>query len=345
MKRIYLLTLTVLLFSCDKEDEPPEYPNLSIYIDRFVEEAKDRGFEFDLSGLEAVYVDDIDLDGNKFCGYGYWDYKESGNRRIEISRSANCDWKNRSDTERENLFFHEIGHAFLRRLHDETLLCDGKPMSLMASANGLGWQFYTESEIEKRDYYITELMDRLSATGECIDYGQNWATDPLFYQDIDQDNEWYFHSDNNNYSGNKGFIGGDPTKPTFTIQQIDGTSTSNTGFWLRQFNNPNIPQCANVKLKVSMSSEMLEGSGAAIALRAYHSPPKTTGAANEEYLVLSTEETNPLTGTFSRETRELEIDCFSRDTDYLIIFIVMLPGSKGVVNIDDVEIVVTESLG
>lgn len=126
----FALSLTGLIaFGCSEEDTTPELPDLKIYLDRFEEEARLRGYDLDLSEVEAVYVDEIEINGYTSSNYGYSNYQGTGVRKIEIAKTLW--WKKSNDISRESLFFHEIGHAFLHRFHDECKLCDGTYMSVM----------------------------------------------------------------------------------------------------------------------------------------------------------------------------------------------------------------------
>jgi hypothetical protein len=180
-KVLFLFPLLSLFFlACQEDDESTSMPDLDTYLERFEEEARLRGYDFDLSNVEAVYVDEI-MGDDTACGYGYINYDGHGLRRIEISLAPRCGWEKRSDIERENLFFHEIGHAFFNRSHEDSWLCDGSPLSIMA-ANTDNWKIYTETEEEKRAYYISELIDRTATQDECIDYSRSWSNDSVYYQ-------------------------------------------------------------------------------------------------------------------------------------------------------------------
>lgn len=106
------VALCLIVMACDDDSETSEYPDLRIYLDRFQQEAMDRGYDFDLSNVEATYVDNIVVNNQTYCGYGYSNYDGAGKRRIEISSAGGCGWSNLSDLERENFVFHEIGTLF-----------------------------------------------------------------------------------------------------------------------------------------------------------------------------------------------------------------------------------------
>ena len=78
--------------SCsDDSDEPvvttpPVTPDLiddkyEPYVNRFLEEASQRGYSYDISRLTVVEG----ITEPDFCGYGWWDYEGTGNQRVEIS--------------------------------------------------------------------------------------------------------------------------------------------------------------------------------------------------------------------------------------------------------------------
>lgn len=78
---------------------------MRIYLDRFEEEARIRDYDLDLSEMEAFYVDEIEMNGKTFCGYGYSNYQSAGVRRIEMSTESLCDWGSLNDYVREGFFF------------------------------------------------------------------------------------------------------------------------------------------------------------------------------------------------------------------------------------------------
>src|SRR6185503_14085923 len=144
---------------------------------------------------------------------------------------------------RENLFFHEIGHAFFNRFHDETKQCDGSPLSLMNSTTN-SWRIYDGSDEEERTYYLSELIDPLVALDKCIDYGRDVSVDTVLYSFTKGEEGWLFDAVGGNYVGVQG---------PGNVLSIATSPTSNTdknGYWFRQFSSPAVPECAELKLKV-----------------------------------------------------------------------------------------------
>lgn len=337
-----LLFLLGLFFTgCEKEDEVPQetqLPDLDEYLERFEAEAAKRGYDFDLSAIQTVYRNKIEVGDVPYCGYGYWSYQGTGQRRIEISESGICNWKNISDIERENLFFHEIGHAFFNRSHDESKLCDGSPLSIMTSTTS-NWKVYSAAETEKRDYYISELIDRMAALDQCIDYEKELVNDSIFYR-YGLEDEWVFDSRDGYYRGNT-IAANDSMTNAITIEAIPGIETDKGGRWYRRINNPNVQECADLTLKVTMNSDMLTGAGAAISIRAFHTPVGNRGAQSEEYLYVTTTE-HPVSGKLDKYVEELTIPCYSRKTTFIVLFLRLMGNTKGKVTFEDIQLVVRE---
>lgn len=298
-----------------------------------------RGYDFDLSGVETAYMDDIKIGDNIACGLGHSNYDGNGLRRIEISTSSSCGWENRSDIERENLFFHEIGHTFFNRSHDESRLCDGSPLSIM-SATTNGWRIYTETQEEKRDYYISELIDKMAAMDQCIDYQTGWVNDSVYYKYQLDESAWVFDSRGGYYSGLQ-YTDEESGEDVISLELNPGSTTEDGGRWWRRIDNPNIPECSDVTLKVTMNSDRLIGVGAAISIRAFNAPVGNKGAFTNEYLYLTTTE-NPVTGVLDNYVEELTIPCYSRETTFIVLFLRLMGGTEGKVSFQDIELVVKE---
>lgn len=69
---------------------------------------------------------------------------------IEIDRTY---WAKASDTEKEVIMLHELGHCVLRRDHIDTLNANGEPISIMYP-NSSVFRIYLES----KRYYLFELF-------------------------------------------------------------------------------------------------------------------------------------------------------------------------------------------
>lgn len=77
-------------------------------------------------------------------------FSSDGKNRVQLSSSA---WDQGSDTFREMLLFHELGHCLLGRDHKNTRHSDGRPESLMSSS-----LFSQSVYLAHRDEYMKELF-------------------------------------------------------------------------------------------------------------------------------------------------------------------------------------------
>ncbi|TVP49720.1 MAG: hypothetical protein EA341_08920 [Mongoliibacter sp.] len=342
-KLLLITTLFIGIISCESTDDPDptpvheEFPDLQMFVDRFVEEAQLRGLNLNLSGIDAIYVDEVRRNDQVYCGYGYINHPQTGRRTVEISRTSNCNWASLSDIQRENLFFHEMGHAILNLPHDNTLKCDGRPLSLMTDEFNI-FEIYKEGEEELRTYYIDELFDRLAANEQCIDFGQDFSQDPVFLTNDLSDPFWNFSNDNNNYQVSRG-VHDESGIPYLGISS-EGNG-ENTGYIFKQLEVPNIPEGASVILRTKVNAEDLQGPGVAIALRMYETEIGNTGATTVETSFLTTEN-NPVGGTLEDHVLEITLPSFTRKTIFMIPFAVMMPGTEGAAFFDDFEILVEE---
>jgi hypothetical protein len=339
---IFVFFLLLGIISCETTEDPtpsPEqedFPDLQIFLDRFEDEAKLRGFNIDLSGMDVAYVDEIRISQNEvYCGIGYIRHPQTGKRTVLISKSASCDWANKTDLQRENLFFHEMGHAFLNLQHDNALKCNGKPLSMMTIEFD-NFTIYKENEPELRKYYLDELFDRLAANEQCINFGQDFQQDPVFFKNDLDDPLWRFSNDNGKYQISRGKHENSGI-PYLGIAS-DGNG-ENTGYIYKQLEMPNIPEGATVILRTKVNAENLQGPGVAIAMRVYDTIIGSTGATTNESNLLTTEP-NPVNGELKDHILELRLPNFTRRTIIMIPFAVMMPGTTGEAFFDDFEILV-----
>lgn len=342
-KFILILAVFIGILACDpsEKNDPiitgEDFPDLKIFLDRFEDEAKLRGYNLNFSNLDLRYVEKLQMpDGSEYCGQGFIRHPETGKRTVLISKSSiHCDWANKTNIQRENLFFHEMGHAFLNLPHDNAMMCDGKPLSLMTDIFN---QFfiYKENEPELRAYYFDELFDRLAANDQCIDFGQNFEQDPVFFKNELSDPLWRFSNDNGNYEVSRG-IHENSEIPFLGISSAG--NGQNTGYIYKELEVPKIPEGTTVILRTKVNAENLQGPGVAIALRVYDTKIGSTGASTTESYFLSTEP-DPVNGDLDNHVLELRLPNFTRRTIFMIPFAVMMPGTLGEAFFDDFEILV-----
>lgn len=142
----------------DIPDPAPVYqidPEFQEYVDRFVDEANQRGVTVDVSRLNMEFEEGyIERDGTIYCGYAN-NFGTSGTPDVDISTTC---WEFDDPVRREILIFHELGHAILDRAHVNTLLPSLGKRSIMHPS--LGVDIYSQYTPEKREWYLDELFNQ-----------------------------------------------------------------------------------------------------------------------------------------------------------------------------------------
>jgi hypothetical protein len=155
------VALTVFI-SCQKEsttftENIPSNNNvgavdisLQDYFDRFEAEGQARGYDIDLSATNITgSIEEIDEDyvaGQ--CSYG-------PNHPSEIVIDAEF-WNVASDLLKEMVVFHELGHCYLYRGHEEGVFSNGTCQSIMRSGVEGCLDNYN---VQTREYYVNELFE------------------------------------------------------------------------------------------------------------------------------------------------------------------------------------------
>ncbi|HLT93384.1 MAG TPA: hypothetical protein VKZ56_02430 [Membranihabitans sp.] len=154
LPRLLLMwTFVCILVSCTENELGMDFnlktePSLVKYFDRFESEARKRGHRIDLKSknIYGVFGDlDEDVIGN--CKF-----KPEEPRQVTIDRQ---NWEGVSELEREYIVFHELGHCYLERIHDDRKDANGRCLSIMHSAEG---KCILEYNMETRDTYLQELF-------------------------------------------------------------------------------------------------------------------------------------------------------------------------------------------
>jgi len=349
-----LFLLFFLIISCQKEEEntPPVPsafgtiaprnvdidPQLQKYVDRFFAEAKERGLRLNESDLEVVF-----LELEEYCGLGYAMYNNTLTRRVEID--PNC-WKDRSESWKEWLMFHELGHAVLRRPHANAILPNGSAKSIMCGT-GVGYEKcvghstspYSIFTPIKRKYYIDELFDPAIAKpmwGEIKSRGNGTI---VFQEDFEEGFDWELRLRNDSISSSTYManIEFDESKNTNVATLNSNALIDVNAIFTTSFKPTFIKEGAILELKATIRTENVIGDGVALALR--------INSKNEEYFDVSgwdsTQDVTPIKGTMSREY-SLIIPYYPSDVDYGRIFLLFLPNSKGKVSIDDIVVTAYE---
>ena len=162
MFRLFLYWFLILLVcGCQGEDEfIPDYEvaeEAQVHVSSFFSIAADKGFAFDTSNLIVRYANELnDRNGDPICGNASG--MLTGERQNVVVLDPECLAWRHSETTREILIFHELGHIFLERIHFNELLPNGDYASIMFGGNWSILKYYSEDQT-KRDYYINELFD------------------------------------------------------------------------------------------------------------------------------------------------------------------------------------------
>ncbi len=177
--RTFQITLLALwlgpLQACQSDEGfTPTYEvptEFQVYIDTFLREAAARGHDLEINNLIIEIDDELTI---SMCGV--CNSLESSDKAQKIIRlNPNC--LDFNPTLVETLIFHELGHCILLRSHEESLLPNGDPRTMMV-ANNL--EVYAPciyaidggddcNNTFKRDYYLDELFDESIPTPEWAD--------------------------------------------------------------------------------------------------------------------------------------------------------------------------------
>ena len=325
-----------LILSCggsDGEEIPPIEQDEALvgYLNRFAREAEERGITIDFTNTEAVFVDRIRINNRPFCGRGFFNFEGTGKNRIEISREQGC-WNGREDIEKENLFFHEIGHAYFGRGHIEETLNNGVVKSIMCSVNCSNYDTYTRATIHRRPYYIDELIDETTPEP---DWGKAKSNFREFWaDDISPASELVFMSDSPFITGS--IDDNSQVNGTYSLRmQAAERDPDNFAFWQLTFDQPDIPLSATVKLSAVVNSVgPVLGRGLSLVIRT------TDGFNLIQFSGTEGEET--INGIMENRKIEVELIDYLPTGEILTIFVVWLDDTSGEVYIDDLKLEIAE---
>ena len=272
---LYFFLIICLFFSCKKDRfEGIIEGELATYIDDFIAEGEKRGVTLSKSKLEAYLLEEFSVEKEEIvCGLGWSDYENNKTQRIEILLREDC-WQNRSELARENLIFHELGHALLARDHFNESFPNGSAKSIMCSGtDGACSNFgvYYGNGLLK-DYYLDELFNESTPTPAFTQ--QTNVVSTVFENEAGEGiTEWleFIQGDPNIFEvsiDSSGSLGsGSQNSLTIDIKQsvIDEGSIS----LVKRFELTDFQACSNLVMKADIRTEgELDGSfGMALSLR------------------------------------------------------------------------------
>lgn len=158
---IFLIYISLLIYSCGDPHEYNVDPVFAKYVQRFEDEAAKRGKNFQLQ-TEGLIIEFSKLkeDQAGLCHY-------ENPIRIEIDSNY---WKSislvaGSEYMKEDLIFHEMGHGILGRKHLNSTLPNGDWKSIMCGGTKVDnrpWNINYRRL--RRDYYVDELFNESTPT-------------------------------------------------------------------------------------------------------------------------------------------------------------------------------------
>lgn len=158
----FIIRLSVLFFilclgSCQKENInlqiEREYKNVDsklwIHFQNFEDEARKRGLQVDLdaAGIIGIIGETEHISAVGMCAYNM-------NRPHEIVIDKHF-WMRSSHVRRELIVFHELGHCFLKRPHNDDASFNGNCLSVMRSGQSGCIDNYS---LNTRETYLDELF-------------------------------------------------------------------------------------------------------------------------------------------------------------------------------------------
>lgn len=340
MKNKYCLffLLFPILFACQKNKNTLINGNLREYVDRFYDEAEVRGIELSKDNLEVIFRD---LSEESVCGLGNSRYEGTDLRKVEISPEPFC-WGGRSEWSRENLIFHELGHAVLARAHINDLLPNGLPKDMMCGSGACdNFSVYGEYTLGKRTYYLDKLFKGVTSIP---DWGKIKTNESVLFQDDFErkSKSGEFIISDVVYLANfekRQLLNESSNSKSIKLTAKEQLDNSVIATWEININQPLLQEGIGLKLEVNVSTDELIGEGAAIYLETF--------SGNSEFPDLSasssTRRINKIEGTQDLKPYVLEIPYFPSDVQQIKISLRILPKTSGSVYFDDLTLKVLEN--
>ena len=334
MKRnyLYLLLLFVFFTNCGKDKNKLVDKDLAVYVDRFFAEADLREMDVSDDNLEVVFKD---LTDEGICGLGHFRYEGTDLRKVEITPSFFC-WGFHDDLARENLVFHELGHAILRRNHVNNSLPNGQPAQMMCDGNTCNvFSYYDQYTLGKRAYYIDKLF-RLSTPTP--DWGKIKSREtPFFEQNLEAEGViGQLETMNNTLL--TGMISENPLNQSksITLTVVEEFENNTLEGWVIQLDKPVIAEGVDLKFSTQIIAEDLKGEGVNLILRTY------SGTDTESIISAATSKKITNLSNLTAEIEALTLNYYPSDVQQIEIILQILPNTSGTVYFDDLKLSVME---
>jgi hypothetical protein len=316
---VFLVAILIFIFNaCKQNIDPAPIPvevqdDFKIYVDRFISEGALRGKKVDLSGYKVSYGDTLKY----YCGYGFYDKKQ-------VIIRADC-WKVLKELDKEILMFHELGHAYLGRLHNNDLLDNGNFKTMMF--DGVQFGVYSEYTPEKRKYYLDELFNSSTIS-------PTWATlknkPTIIFQDSisAKSNNWTFLKRTNSLQ--IGELNSSIYSSAGGSLSIKATSSSVFSYWVRSFEPQGIKQSSKLTLTAKIKVDNVTEGGVFIALRGDDD--------TKNIFFNSTEFRKKIIGTTGFVEYSVEVPYYLDATKKVYAFLIMDGQATGTVYFDDITL-------
>jgi hypothetical protein len=316
---LFLISALIFIFNgCKQNSDPEPIPaevqeDFKIYVDRFIAEGASRGKKVDLSGYKVSYGDTLKY----FCGYGFYDKKQ-------VILKYDC-WKVLTELDKEILLFHELGHAYLGRIHNNNLLENGDFKTMMF--NGIQFGLYSEYTPEKRKYYLDELFNSSTIS-------PTWAIQKnkptIIFQDSISatSNNWKFVNTTN--STQMGALNSSIYSSAGSSLSIKAASPSTFSYWVRSLVPQGIKQSTKLTLTVKIKLDKVTDGGVNIVLR---------GDDDTKTLFFnSTQGVKKIIGTTGFVEYSVDVPYYIDATKKVYAFLIMDGQATGTVYFDDITL-------
>lgn len=142
-----LFIILFLLSECSHIQRYEVPSSVQPHINKFQEEGKKQHLDIRITNL-IVQFESLERPTIGECYDENW---SNGSPKLVLDPDY---WKTAFPLERETLIFHELGHCYLGRDHDDTILSTGIHKSLMSST-----LIPTKEYKSNKDYYSKELFE------------------------------------------------------------------------------------------------------------------------------------------------------------------------------------------
>jgi hypothetical protein len=153
MNRVVIVMLVYIFFSsCNKDvSNVAIQPELKPFFELFRLESEKRGLPFDVN-VEKITTEMVNISGDNIIAQCTRYTNQPSVIKVDIAY-----WNAASQTDKEFYLFHELGHCFLNRSHNNDKDANGNCVSIMHGSKDACNFLYTKLN---RDKYLDELFKK-----------------------------------------------------------------------------------------------------------------------------------------------------------------------------------------